>query len=287
MGNRIDVKKTYKTYINGKFTRTESGRYYPVKTKDDKLRANMCRCSRKDVREAVVAARNALEGWKSRTAYNRGQIIYRIAEVLETRKDSFVDELKQAGYTSRKAVNEVEITIDRLIYYAGWTDKYQQVFSTVNPVASAHFNFSVPEPMGVTGIIAPETHPLSGIVSLIAPAITGANTVVVLASEADPLCSYNLAEVLHASDVPAGVVNILTGLKHELIPTLSLHMDVNALFANKESESFKKEIEENASKNVKRVFWTHIVDWNDKNAQNPYLITDLQEIKTTWHPIGV
>jgi len=287
MGKRIDVLKTYKTYVGGKFPRTESGRFYKVTGKNDELIANACRCSRKDVRDAVVAAREAQKGWNNRSAYNRGQILYRIAEVLEGRKEQFVDELKQAGYAEKKARKEVALSIDRLIYYAGWSDKYQQVFSTVNPVASAHFNFSMPDPTGLVGVIAPDEHPLLGLISMVAPAIVGGNTVVVLASEPQPLLSISFAEVLHASDVPGGVVNILTGFKDELIPHLSKHMDLNAIFMDASSEKHRKEIEEAASLNVKRVIYTEIEDWNERQKQNPYLIMELQETKTTWHPVGV
>ena len=287
MGNRIDVLKTYKTYVGGNFPRTESGRFYKVTGKNGELIANACQCSRKDVRDAVVAAREAQAGWSNRSAYNRGQILYRIAEVLEGRKEQFIEELKRAGYTEKKARHEVELSIDRLIYYAGWSDKYQQVFSTVNPVASAHFNFSMPDPTGLVGVIAPDNYPLLGLISMIAPAIVGGNTVVVLASEPQPLLSISFAEVLHASDVPGGVINILTGFKDELIPHLSKHMDVNAIFMDASSQNYRKEIEEAASLNVKRVIFTEIEDWSKNQQQNPYLIMDLQETKTTWHPVGV
>jgi len=287
MAKRIDVLKTYKTYVGGSFPRTESGRFYKISGADGSLLANACQCSRKDVRTAVVAAREAFIGWKNRSAYNRGQILYRIAEVLEGRKTQFTDELISAGYKEKTAAREVLISLDRLIYYAGWTDKYQQVFSTVNPVASSHFNFSMPNPTGVVGVIAPDAYPLSGLVSMVAPAIAGGNTTVVLASEPHPLSSISFAEVLHASDVPGGVINILTGYKEELIPPLSTHMDVNAIFMNADSDSFRKQIEENAAGNVKRVVASPIENWNETEQQNPYFINDLQETKTTWHPIGV
>ena len=210
MNKRLDIQKTYKLYINGKFHRTESGRYFPVNDNNGNLSANICRASRKDFREAVKAARNAVTEWSSRTSYNRGQILYRIAETMEGRKEQFIQELITFGMSGKKAVNEVETTIDRLVYYAGWTDKYQALFSSVNPVSSSHYNFSVPEYQGIIALIAPNDNPLLGLVSLIAPAIAGGNTVVCLASEKWPLSAISFGEVLHASDAPNGVVNILT-----------------------------------------------------------------------------
>lgn len=288
MSDRIDVLKTYKTYVGGKFPRTESGRYYKVYDGDDKVLANACRCSRKDFRDAVVAARNAFPGWKGRTAYNRGQILYRIAEMLEGRKAQFVSELKTLGTKSKQAREEVEASIDRLIYYAGWADKYQQVFGTINPVASSHFNFSMPDPTGVVSILAPEKQPLLGLISVIAPVIVGGNTCIVLASEKQPLCAVSLGEVLHSSDVPGGVVNILTGLKEELIPHMSSHMDVNAFFYTdvEVKKEYAKQIDENGALNIKRVIFEEVDDWLDGESQNPYLITNFQETKTTWHPVG-
>lgn len=288
MSDRIDVLKTYKTYIGGKFPRTESGRYYKVYDADDEVLANACRCSRKDFRDAVVAARNALGEWKGRTAYNRGQILYRIAEMLEGRKVQFVSELETLGAKSKEAQQEVEASIDRLIYYAGWTDKYQQVFGTINPVASSHFNFSLPDPTGVVSILAPEDHPLLGLVSVIAPVIAGGNTCMVLASEKQPLCAVSFAEVLNSSDVPGGVVNILTGLKEELIDHMSSHMDANAFFYTDEEihREYGKQIGENGALNIKRIIYEPVDDWSDDRHQNPYLIAKFQETKTTWHPIG-
>ncbi|MDH5619868.1 MAG: aldehyde dehydrogenase family protein, partial [Gammaproteobacteria bacterium] len=214
---RIPVAKTYKIYIGGKFPRTESGRYFPLEDRNGEVIANMCRGSRKDFRNAVVAARGAQAGWAKASAYLRGQILYRIAEMLEGRRDQFIGELKLQGATQRAAEQEVDLSIDRLIYFAGWADKYQQVFSAVNPVSSAHFNFSVLEPTGVVSILAPDDSSLLGLVSNIAPAIAGGNSCVVLASESKPLCAVSFAEVLHASDVPGGVVNILTGFRAELV----------------------------------------------------------------------
>lgn len=280
---RIEVLKTYKIFIGGQFPRTESGRYYPLKLKNN-MTVNVSLSSRKDFRNAVVAARGAFSGWSSRAAFNRGQILYRIAEMLEGRKDQFHEELKQLGYSASAAKKEVEMSIDRLVYYAGWCDKYQQLFSAVNPVASSHFNFSVPEPMGVVAMMADESSALLGLVSIVAPCIAGGNTCIVLASESKPTCAITFAEVVATSDVPGGVVNIVTGNRKELHSHFSSHMDVNAIINSNSEKEFVKTIDENASLNVKRVFkWTN--DWNKESEQGPYFITDLQEIKTTWHPI--
>ncbi|MEO8088051.1 MAG: aldehyde dehydrogenase family protein [Bacteroidota bacterium] len=285
--SRIDVLKTYKIYIDGKFPRTESGRYYILNDGDGKQIANICKSSRKDFRDAVVAARKAQPGWAAKTAYNKGQILYRIAEVLEGRKAQFVDELMQQGVDQATAADEVNLGVDRLVHYAGWCDKFIQVFSSVNPVESSHFNFSIPEPTGVVSVIASETTGLIGLVSVIAPAIIGGNTVVVLASESKPLCAVSFAEVLQTSDVPAGVVNLLTGNAKELHTHFSSHMDVNAIvYCNKDEEQAKA-IATNAALNVKRVLLYGKHDWMKAGSQSPYFIMDLQEIKTTWHPIGI
>jgi acyl-CoA reductase-like NAD-dependent aldehyde dehydrogenase len=289
MSDRIEVLKTYKTYVGGNFTRTESGRYYKVYDGDDQILANACQCSRKDVRDAVVAARSAFEGWSSRTAYNRGQILYRIAEMLETRKAQFVEELETIGYTSKEARLEVDQSIDRLIYYAGWSDKYQQVFGTINPVASSHFNFSLPEPTGVVNIWAPQKQPLLGLVSVIAPIIVGGNSCVVLASEKHPLSAVSFAEVLNSSDVPGGVVNILTGYREELLEHMTTHMDVNAFFYTDPDipQEQRKQIDQNGALNLKHIIQKPVKDWQDKESKSPYFITEFQEIKTTWHPVGL
>ena len=283
---RVPVAKTYKIYIDGKFPRTESGRYFPLTDNDDTVVANLCRGSRKDFRNAVVAARKALSGWSSASAYLRGQILYRIAEMLEGRADQFVAELVLQGDSKRKARKEVEATIDRLIYYAGWSDKYQQIFSAVNPVSSSHFNFSVLEPMGVVSVLAPDDSGLLGLVSNIAPIVVGGNTCVVLASEKKPLCAVSFAEVLHASDVPAGVVNILTGFREELTGQFASHMDVNAIVYCDGDTEVAKAIQFEAAGNIKRVLNRVDTDWTEERSQNPYLIRQTQETKTTWHPIG-
>lgn len=284
---RLDVLKTYKLYIGGKFPRTESGRYYTAEGKKGKLLANMCLASRKDFRNAVVAARNSQPGWAGTTALNKGQILYRVAEMLEGRKLQFINELELQGNSAKKAREEVETAIDRLIYYAGWSDKYQQMFSAVNPVSSAHFNFSVPEPMGVVSVIAPEKQGLLGLVSVIAPVIVSGNTTIVLASNSQPLNAVSFAEVLHSSDVPPGVVNILTGEKQELISHMASHMDVNAIVYCGNDNDDIKIISELASTNVKRVVVYKKNDWSKEVNQSPYFIEKTFEIKTTWHPTKI
>ena len=284
--DRLDVLKTYKIYIGGKFPRTESGRYYILHGRKEKPIANICRCTKKDFRDAVVAARAALAGWSGASAYLRGQILYRVAEMLEGRQSQFVDELQQQGSSKRDAKREVERSIDRLVYYAGWTDKFQQIFSSVNPVASSHFNFSMCEPTGIVSIVAPQESGLLGLISNVAPAIAGGNTTVVLASETLPLCAVTFAEVLHSSDVPGGVVNILTGQRGELLDQFSTHMDVNAVvYCGSDAEEIR-EVQWNAAGNVKRTVMRSDSDWSLDDAQGPYHVADTQEIKTIWHPIG-
>jgi acyl-CoA reductase-like NAD-dependent aldehyde dehydrogenase len=279
--NRLEVLKTYKIYIGGQFPRTESGRYYALKDNKGETVANICLSSRKDVRNAVVAARKAFGSWSERSAFNRGQIIYRIAEMLEGRKEQFIEELVKQGISPMDAKQEVNLAIDRIVYYAGWSDKYQQVSSSINPVSSSHFNFSVLEPMGVVGVIAPQNTSLIGLISMVIPTITGGNTVVVLASEALPLCAITFAEVLNSSDVPGGVVNILTGTPNEMAPTLAAHMDVNALFGEaNEIQGLKT----NAVENLKRIVSMEY-NWMNKESQGLWYITETQEVKTTWHPI--
>lgn len=283
---RVPVAKTYKIYIGGKFPRTESGRYFALEDKKGKVIANVCRGSRKDFRNAVVAARSAQAGWAKASAYLRGQILYRIAEMLEGRREQFIAELKLAGSAERQATREVDTSIDRLIYYAGWADKYQQVFSAVNPVSSSHFNFSVLEPTGVVTILAPDDSGLIGLVSNVAATIVGGNTTVVLASEERPLSAVSFAEVLHASDVPGGVVNILTGFRSELTEQFASHMDVNAVVFCDGTRKLAKTVQEVAADNIKRVIDRRGIDWSSDVGESPYLIRETQEVKTTWHPIG-
>ncbi len=278
---RLDVRKTYKIYIDGKFPRTESGRIYPLKDPAGNIIANICRGSRKDLRESIVSNRKAQSGWSSKSAYNKGQILYRIAETLESRKAQFVDILCKQGDITTNARKEVDTAIDALVYYAGWCDKYIQVFSSVNPVESSHFNFSYPEPMGVVTVMAPQKQGLLGIVNLIAPMIIGGNVCTVFASEKYPMTAVDFAEVLNASDVPGGVVNIITGLQKEFIGHASSHMDVNAILFSDLDQAQRKDIQENASLNVKRV-----LDFSKEDMLSPYRILAAQEIKTTWHPVG-
>lgn len=283
--SRLEIWKTYKIYIGGQFPRTESGRSYAVKNAAGKTIANVCQSSRKDVRDAVSAARSAWGGWSNRSGFNRGQILYRIAEMLEGRKKQINDELIAQDYTASVATREINLSIDRLIYYAGWCDKYQSLFSSVNPVASAHYNFSVPEPMGVIGLLAPANAPLLGLVSLMAPCIAGGNTCLILANQEQPLAAVSFAEVLNSSDVPGGVVNILTGYQEELTDWISSHLDVNAIVCYDQGELEWQKMQEKGASHVKRMFRWPANQLFAQNGQSPYSIMDLQEIKTTWHPI--
>ena len=285
MAERINVLKTYKIFIGGKFPRTESGRFYQLNNRSKAI-ANVCLSSRKDLRNAVVAARGAFEKWSGSTAYNRSQILYRMAEMMEGRKDQFISELVLQGVDIKKATVEVDLSIDRVIYFAGWADKINQVFGSVNPVATSHFNFSLMEPMGVVGLVAPEKSGLLGLVSSLCPILVSGNCAVVLASEKLPLCSITLAEVLVTSDVPGGVVNILTGKKEEIMVHLAKHMDVNAIYLTDNLEH-KKSVQEEAIHNLKRVVVGKQKSWDDRTVENPYIITNFMETKTTWHPVEV
>ncbi len=287
---RLPVMKTYKIFIGGKFPRTESGRYYQPKGSAGEALANVCRSSRKDVRNSVMAARKAMGDWANRSAFNRGQILYRIGEMLEGRSAQFVHELMLHGATQRQAEAEVATAIDRWLHYAGWCDKYQAVFSSVNPTNSSHFNFSVQEPTGVVGVMCPDTTGLIGLVSMIAPVITGGNTCVVVASESKPLPAVTFAEVLATSDLPGGVVNLLTGFRKELLKPLVTHMDINAIAVAEATQEERTMLEEEATCNLKRVVYPKVTPsgaegWMKEEAQSPYMILDTQEVKTTWHPI--
>ncbi|MDP2600810.1 MAG: aldehyde dehydrogenase family protein [Deltaproteobacteria bacterium] len=293
MQKRSEILKTYKLFINGQFPRSESGHYFQLLSpKTKKPIANVARGSRKDLRDAVGAARKALPGWSSKTAYNRGQILYRMAEVLEGRKEELIAEMvKMTGATPKKAEQEVTSCIDRLVWYAGWSDKYQQIFGTVNPVAAPYFNFTLPEPVGVVGIIVSDELPLVPLVSKLAPAILAGNTVVMLASEKYPLSAITFAEMIATSDVPAGVVNILTGIKKELIAHLAKHMDVNSVNYTGSDPEILKMLQEEGAANVKRIIahdYPKGDEWlNNERAQSPYWIHSFVEMKTTWHPIGI
>ncbi len=283
---RVAVSKTYKLYIGGKFPRTESGRFVAFEDGKGNVIANICRASRKDFRNAMVAARAAQGAWSASNAYLRGQILYRIAEMLEGRAAQFREELRQEGRSEAKAEAEVDAAIDRLIHYAGWADKYMQVLSSVNPVASSHFNFSMPEPTGVVSIIAPEKYGLLGLVSVIAPVIAGGNTAVVLASASHPMTAISFAEVLHASDVPAGVVNLLTGRIDELLEQFAGHMDANALLLAGGDEGDRAAAQNAGADNIKRVVDMTQCQWADAATAGVYHIGAFQETKTTWHPVA-
>ena len=291
-GDRIGVRKTYKLYIGGAFPRTESGRSYEVFGAKGDLLANACRGTRKDIREAVRAARKAQPGWGSKTAFNRSQILYRIAELMEGRRDQFVAEVMVTEGVGRvRAARLVDASIDRWVWYAGWADKYTQTIGTVNPVAGPYFNFSIPEPTGVVGMIAPEDSSLLGLVSRLAPIIVSGNAAVVVASESRPLPAVTLSEVFATSDVPGGVVNLITGLRRELVGHLAGHMDVNGLDAFGADPAERAALEEVAVENVKRFVrppspGLDRYDWLSERAQSPYHIGEFVEIKTVWHPIG-
>jgi acyl-CoA reductase-like NAD-dependent aldehyde dehydrogenase len=280
----MEILKTYKLYIGGQFPRTESGRTYLVTATDGKAIANACLASKKDVRNAVQVARKAQSSWAAKTAFNKGQILYRIAEVLEGRKAQFIEEICSLGASIEEATQEVQISIDRCVYYAGWADKYQALSSSVNPVASSHFNFSVPEPMGVVGLVACQESALSGLVSQLLPIIVGGNTAILIANSTKPLCAITLGEVLATSDVPGGVVNILTGDVAEMLPTLAGHMDVNALCLAKIPTELMVSAQESAIDNLKRCI-IQTQNFSEASDQGMQYITDFQEIKTTWHPI--
>jgi acyl-CoA reductase-like NAD-dependent aldehyde dehydrogenase len=281
---RVPVKRTAKLYIGGAFPRSESGRTYEAMSHDGRLLARVARASRKDLRDAVMAARAAQPGWAGMTAYNRGQILYRVAELMEGRRAQFESELADAGASD--PARGVSAAIDRWVWYAGWSDKIGQVLGGTNPVAGDYFNFTIPEPTGVVGIVAPNDQSLLGLVSRVAPAIVSGNTAVVIASESAPLPAVSLAEVLATSDVPGGVVNLLTGQTAELIPWLAGHMDVNAIDATGVPEDLRAKVDELAAENVKRVHAGPDGDPFAPEAQSPFEITALMEFKTVWHPIG-
>jgi acyl-CoA reductase-like NAD-dependent aldehyde dehydrogenase len=281
--SRLDVRKTYKLYINGEFPRSESGRTYPAVDSKGEVLARVALASRKDLREAVRAARTAQTKWAERSGYNRGQILYRIAEMMEDRRATFEEQLEDGGVSPGRARTEVANSVDRMVWYAGWGDKFSQVYGNLNPVAGPFFNISAPEPTGVVGVIAPLGPPLLGLVSRLAPVIVSGNTAVVLASEPQPMPAITFAEVLESSDVPAGVVNILTGSQSELAPWLSDHMDVNAIDLAGADDQLRVRIEQGAVHNVKRLIGVDGV----LDGQSPYLIAAFTETKTVWHPKGL
>jgi acyl-CoA reductase-like NAD-dependent aldehyde dehydrogenase len=283
---RLEVRKTYKLFINGAFPRSESGRSYEIWSAEGAFLANAARASRKDARDAVVAAREALGGWAGATAYNRGQVLYRVAEMLEGRSAQFATEVAAAeGLSKGRARRVVEAAVDRWVWYAGWADKFAQVIGSANPVAGPYFNFSFPEPTGVVAVVAPQDSSFLGLVSVLAPVVVTGNTAVVVASEGRPLPAVSLTEVLATSDVPGGVVNLLTGHTRELVPVLAAHMDVNAIDLTGIGPSDDRaELERLAAGNVKRTFVQP-----DEWTKEPTLsrLKASVEIKTVWHPLGV
>ncbi len=292
---RVEVRKTYKLYIGGAFPRSESGRSYLVSAEDGTPLANACRASRKDVRDAVRSARQAVAGWAAKTAMNRGQVLYRVAELMEGRRDQFSAEVAAAeGLGDARARAAVDRAIDRWVWYAGWADKIAQILGSSNPVAAPYFNFTIPEPTGVVGVVAPETSSLLGLVSRLAPPLVAGNAVVVISSETRPLAAITLTEVLATSDVPDGVVNVLTGRKRELVPVLAAHADVDALDVWGVPDDLRTDVELAAADSVKRIARRPAgvtdarFDWlDDRASERPEWIAAYLEMKTVWHPIGV
>jgi acyl-CoA reductase-like NAD-dependent aldehyde dehydrogenase len=282
-GPRLDVRKTYKLFMGGAFPRSESGRSYVVSTPDGAALANAARASRKDARDAVVAARAALAGWSSATAYNRGQVLYRVAEMLEGRSAQFASEVAAAeGLRAAAARRSVAAAVDRLVWYAGWADKFAQVVGASNPVAGPYFNFSVPEPTGVVALLAPQASSLQGLVGALAPVVVTGNTAVVVASETRPLPAVSFAEVVATADVPAGVVNVLTGTTTELAPVLAAHMDVDGLDVSGAEPELRTELEKLAAGNLKRV-----AAFDDGAGAGLARLRAFVETKTVWHPVGI
>ncbi len=286
----LQVRKTYKLYVGGAFIRSESGRYLPAQSPTGEHLDNYANASRKDFRDAVVAARKAFGEWSKKSAFLRGQILYRAAEMLQNRASELTAELaRSTGVSPAKARAEVTAAIDRLVHYAGWTDKYVQIFSSVNPVASSHFNFTTPDPTGVVVALAPDEPSLLGLVSVIAPIILSGNSVVVLASEQFPLPALTFAEILATSDLPGGVVNILTGKRAELAPHISSHMDVNAIVDGAGVGEVSTVLQSGTALNLKRYAVRKLAtkEWSTAKAEDPYWILDTVEFKTAWHPIGI
>lgn len=285
---RLPITKTPKVYVGGAFIRSESARTFPLRDAAGNFVANIPQCSRKDLRNAVEAAAKAGPGWAKRTAYNRGQIIYRLGEMVEARQTELAAALRLGGATATAATKEVSATVDRLIYYAGWADKYEQVLGSVNPVAAPYFNFTVSEPMGIIGLLAPPEAPLLALISLLAPAITSGNTVVALASSAQPYPAIILGEMLATSDLPSGVVNLLTGLRAELIPTFATHAHFRALggVANKAEQTALKLGAAESVKRVKLFAAEAPINWFSSEQQSVDALRAYLEFKTVWHPIG-
>ena len=287
MKTRLNIRKTRKLFINGAFPRSESERYFKWTSSDGEETVNISRASRKDFRGSVRAAREAVDGWKNKTAYNRGQILYRMGEMMEGRKKQLVQELCLEGLQKKQAEFEVNSAIDLFIYYAGWADKYQQVFSKVNPVAQPYFSFTVPEPTGVVSVLCSDNYPLKNAVSILCSVIVSGNTTILLYSESNPLTAMSLAEIVHTSDVPAGVVNILTGFRKELLTQFASHMDVNAIiYCGEKLEEFK-EAQKLSALNLKRCIILNDEKLDRFYQEGPYTILRTAEMKTTWHPVGL
>ena len=298
--SRLAVQKTYKLFIGGKFVRGENGRVLPARGGNGTMLANFCRASKKDFRDAVVAARAAFPNWSKQSAYLRGQILYRAAEMLEMRRSELQSELGRADRAARvssakttaarsTSTRETTLAIDRLVHYAGWTDKFTQIFGTVNPVATSHFNFTIPEPTGVVVVLCPDEPALLGFVSLVAPVILSGNCVVVLASTAKPLPALTFSEIIATSDLPGGVVNVLAGDSAELAPHIAAHMDVNAIVDGTGDAKLGRQLQQGGELNVKRYIRRDLAptEWQRRAAENPYWIADTLEMKTAWHPIGL
>lgn len=285
---RLQVQKTYKLFVGGKFIRSESGRVAAAESGGEVV-ANYARASRKDFRDAVSAARKAFGGWAKQSAYLRGQILYRAAEMLEMRRPELEAEVTRAGGKNGQASDETQLSIDRLVHYAGWTDKFSQIFSAVNPVASSHFNFTSPEPTGVVVVVCPNEPPLLALVSLVAPVILSGNTAVVIVSPTSPLPALTFSEIIATSDLPGGVVNILSGDPAELAPHIAGHMDVNAIVDAGDDAKASTALQQGGGFNVKRYVQRELApnDWRKPATENPYWILDTVEMKTAWHPIGL
>ncbi len=286
---RLQVQKTYKLYIGGKFVRGENGRLLPALDGSRNLLANFCRASKKDFRDAVVAARTAFPNWSRQSAYLRGQILYRAAEMLEMRRGELQNEVTRSNGTAKSSDSEMTLAVDRLVHYAGWADKFGQIFGSVNPVASSHFNFTTPEPTGVVIVICPDEPPLLPLISLVAPVILSGNCGVVLASTTKPLPALTFAEIIATSDLPGGVINVLAGDRAELAPHFASHMDVNAIVDASGDQKIGRELQGGGALNLKRYAARNLAanEWRGRTAENPYWILDTVEMKTAWHPIGV
>jgi len=288
--SRLQVQKTYKLFIGGKFVRGENGRVLPARDRKGTLLANFCRASRKDFRDAVVAARTAFPNWSKQSAYLRGQILYRAAEMLEMRRRELQDEITRADGAARStSSSEATLAIDRLVHYAGWTDKFAQIFGTVNPVASSHFNFTTPEPTGVVVVICPDEPALLALVSLVVPVILSGNCAIVLASTTRALPALTFSEIIATSDLPGGVINVIAGDRAELAPHIAGHMDVNAIVDSSGDKKIGRELQRGGEFNVKRYVRRELSPsaWRSGEAENPYWILDTVEMKTAWHPIGL